>query len=58
MPVETIRKSKFTADAARLLQLAADRKAAAVVLGLPRNMDGAKGRAPRACAPSPATWRS
>ena len=46
MPVETVRKTKFTADAERLLDLTAERKAAAIVLGLPRNMDGSEG--PRA----------
>ena len=43
MPVETVRKTKFTADAERLLALTAERKAAAIVLGLPRNMDGSEG---------------
>lgn len=44
--VETIRRTKFTADAARLLRLAAERNAAGFVLGLPINMDGSEG--PRA----------
>src|SRR5215475_9928124 len=44
--VETIARKKFSADAARLLALAAERKAAAFVLGLPVNMDGSEG--PRA----------
>src|SRR5215468_8508000 len=44
--VETIARKTFTADAARLLALAAERKAAAFVLGLPINMDGSEG--PRA----------
>ena len=44
--VETIRRTNFTADAARLLALAAERKAAGFVLGLPINMDGSEG--PRA----------
>ena len=42
-PVETIRRTKFTADAAALLALAHDRQAAGLVLGLPRNMDGSEG---------------
>ncbi len=42
-PVETIRRRKFTLDAGRLLQLVADREAGAVLLGLPRNMDGSEG---------------
>ncbi len=42
-PVETIKRTKFTADADRLLAIAADRTAAGIVLGLPRNMDGSEG---------------
>ena len=45
-PLELIRKTKFTADAARLFQLMAERRAAGLVIGLPRNMDGSEG--PRA----------
>jgi putative Holliday junction resolvase len=44
--VETIARKAFTADAARVLALAAERKAAGLVLGLPVNMDGSEG--PRA----------
>jgi putative Holliday junction resolvase len=44
--VETIERKNFTADAARLLQLATERNAAGFVLGLPINMDGSEG--PRA----------
>ena len=44
--VETIRRRKFTLDAARLLEIAATREAGGIVLGLPRNMDGSEG--PRA----------
>jgi putative holliday junction resolvase len=44
--VETIARKTFTADAQRLLALAAERKAAGFVLGLPINMDGSEG--PRA----------
>jgi putative holliday junction resolvase len=44
--VETIARTTFSADAKRLLALAAERKAAAFVLGLPINMDGSEG--PRA----------
>jgi putative Holliday junction resolvase len=44
--VETMARSKFAADAGRLLALAAERKAAGFVLGLPINMDGSEG--PRA----------
>jgi putative holliday junction resolvase len=44
--VETIARTAFTADAARLLALAYERKSAGFVLGLPANMDGSEG--PRA----------
>jgi|SRR5579883_443823 putative Holliday junction resolvase len=44
--VETVRRTKFSADAARLIALARERKAVGVVLGLPINMDGSEG--PRA----------
>ena len=44
--IETIARRGFRADAARLLQLAADRQAVGFVLGLPVNMDGTEG--PRA----------
>lgn len=42
-PMETIRRSKLKADAARLGELAESRGAAGIVLGLPRNMDGSDG---------------
>jgi len=42
-PVETVRRKKFTLDAARLLEIIASREAAGIVLGLPRNMDGSEG---------------
>ena len=45
-PLETIARSKFTADAARLLQLVDENAAVAFVIGLPLNMDGSEG--PRA----------
>ena len=44
--VETVGRKAFSADAARLLALAAERKAVGFVLGLPVNMDGSEG--PRA----------
>ena len=44
--VTTIARTRFAADAARILALAAERKAVAFVLGLPVNMDGSEG--PRA----------
>jgi putative Holliday junction resolvase len=43
-PLETIARSKFSADAARLLSIAAREKVAAIILGLPVNMDGSEGR--------------
>ena len=46
--VETVARTKFAADAARLLALAAERRASGFVLGLPVNMDGTEG--PRAQA--------
>lgn len=42
-PVETIRRSKFTADVEKLRQLIAGRKVGGLVLGLPVNMDGSEG---------------
>jgi len=45
-PVETIARRKFTADAARLLELTARENIGLIVLGLPVNMDGSEG--PRA----------
>src|ERR671923_449052 len=44
--VETIRRKAFKPDAARLLAIAAERRAVGFVLGLPINMDGSEG--PRA----------
>ncbi|RDW14357.1 Holliday junction resolvase RuvX [Paracoccus thiocyanatus] len=45
-PLTVIRRTKFTADAQALLEIAADRALVGLVLGLPRNMDGSEG--PRA----------
>jgi putative pre-16S rRNA nuclease len=42
-PLETVRRSKFTVDAEHLRAIATGRGIAAVVLGLPRNMDGSEG---------------
>jgi putative holliday junction resolvase len=42
-PIQVIRREKFTLDAARLLALLTERGAAAIVLGLPLNMDGSSG---------------
>ena len=45
-PILTVRRKKFGLDAAALLALISERNIGAVVLGLPRNMDGSEG--PRA----------
>ncbi|MEX2518906.1 MAG: Holliday junction resolvase RuvX [Paracoccaceae bacterium] len=42
-PAQVIRRTKFSADAATLLDLAASRDATGFILGLPRNMDGSEG---------------
>ena len=42
-PLETVRRKKFTLDAARILELTAERDIKAIILGLPRNMDGSEG---------------
>lgn len=42
-PHETVKRRKFTADAARLLEIAAAREVGGLILGLPRNMDGSEG---------------
>jgi putative Holliday junction resolvase len=42
-PLETIRRTKFSADAARLIALADQFDVAALVIGLPLNMDGSEG---------------
>jgi putative Holliday junction resolvase len=42
-PLETIRRTKFTQDAERILALIAENAAVAIVLGLPLNMDGSEG---------------
>jgi putative Holliday junction resolvase len=41
--VETVARKTFTADAARIIALAAERSAVGFVLGLPINMDGSEG---------------
>lgn len=47
-PLETIRRVKFSIDAKRLLEIVAAEQAAALIIGLPLNMDGTEG--PRAQA--------
>ncbi len=42
-PLETVKRKKFTLDAARLIEIATARRLSGVVLGLPLNMDGTEG---------------
>ncbi|MDA9046966.1 Holliday junction resolvase RuvX [Planktomarina temperata] len=42
-PLHTILRVKFSKDADALLQIIADREIGAIILGLPRNMDGSEG---------------
>ena len=42
-PLETIRRTKFQQDAARLIELVKKFEVVALVVGLPLNMDGSEG---------------
>ena len=42
-PLETIKRTKFTADAIRLDEIITQNAIVAVILGLPLNMDGSEG---------------
>jgi putative Holliday junction resolvase len=42
-PLRTLARKKFTADAAALLALLAEREVGGIVVGLPVNMDGSEG---------------
>lgn len=42
-PLETIKRTKFTQDAERILHLISENAAVAIILGLPLNMDGSEG---------------
>lgn len=42
-PIETLKRVKFTTDAARLMELIDARDIGGIILGLPRNMDGSEG---------------
>lgn len=42
-PLETIKRTKFTQDAERLLALIAENRIVGLVFGLPLNMDGSEG---------------
>ena len=43
-PLETIRRSKFSIDGNRIIELCASNDIAALIVGLPINMDGTAGR--------------
>jgi len=45
-PLETIKRTKFTQDAERIIELIGQNQIVALILGLPLNMDGTEG--PRA----------
>lgn len=42
-PLHTVRRKKFSADAQALLDVITNRDIGAIILGLPRNMDGTEG---------------
>lgn len=42
-PIHTVRRVKFTTDAAELLAVLTERNVAGIILGLPLNMDGSPG---------------
>ena len=42
-PLETVKRKKFSVDAARLLEIIKERDISGILLGLPRNMDGTEG---------------
>ncbi|MEX0303982.1 MAG: Holliday junction resolvase RuvX [Leisingera sp.] len=42
-PLETVKRKKFSVDAARLLEIIKTRDISGILLGLPRNMDGTEG---------------
>jgi putative Holliday junction resolvase len=42
-PLHTVRRKKFSADAQALLDVITNRDIGAIILGLPRNMDGSEG---------------
>ena len=52
-PIHTVRRVKFTTDAAELLAVLTERNIAGIILGLPMNMDGPPGprvQSTQACA--------
>ncbi len=42
-PLETVKRKKFTLDAARMQEIIQQRDIGGILLGLPRNMDGTEG---------------
>jgi putative Holliday junction resolvase len=48
-PLYTLRRTKFTADVAELLKLAADRDARGFIIGLPINFNGTEGPRAQSC---------
>ncbi len=42
-PLETIKRRKFSLDAARLAEIVSARSIGGIILGFPRNMDGSEG---------------
>ena len=48
-PLQLVRKTKFTDDANAVLKLMDGRKASALVIGLPLNMDGTEGPRAQSC---------
>lgn len=42
-PMETIRRKKFTVDVERLITIIQEQNVGALILGLPKNMDGSEG---------------
>lgn len=48
-PLQLIRKTKFTDDAKAVLKLMDGRKASALIIGLPLNMDGTEGPRAQSC---------
>jgi putative Holliday junction resolvase len=42
-PLETIKRTKFTQDAERIVELVTQNQVVAIILGLPLNMDGSEG---------------
>jgi putative Holliday junction resolvase len=48
-PLHTLRRTKFTADAAALLKLAAERDVRGFIIGLPVNFNGTEGPRAQSC---------